>query len=59
MADSSAVEANQTFAGFELVGLFHGVVVLDLNLSPGLGDDSRLLNFGDTGRRSGLGRGTR
>ena len=53
MTDPSAVETDETLSGLQLVGLLHGIVVLDLNLPPGLGDNSRLLNLGDTGRRSG------
>ncbi len=47
MADTGAVELDETLAGCELGGLLDGVVVDDLQGRVGLLDDGRLLGLGD------------
>lgn len=59
VADTRAIELNETLAGLELLGLLDGVVVDDLEGGVRLLDDRRLLSLGDSElgghcRRSGV-----
>ena len=57
MADTRALELDETFAGGELLGLLDGVVVDDLEGLGGVLDDRGLLGLGDgeLGRHGGTG----
>jgi hypothetical protein len=55
MADTSAMEADETFARLEVFGLLHREVFLDLDSLASLGDDGGPLNLGDGVRHGRLG----
>lgn len=47
MADTGDVELDEALAGLEVLRLDDGVVVADLELGAGVGDDGGLLGLGD------------